>query len=133
RRAKLLDALLHDADRLAHLLHADAVAVVVVAVLAHGDIEIHFGIALVGLRLAQIPGRPRAAHHHAGEPPGPGVGELHYADIDVALLEDAVVGEQPFEVVANLQERIAEGGDVVDQFYRQILVHAANAEIGRVH
>src|SRR5262249_26112425 len=37
RRAELLQALLHDPDRLAHLLHADAVAVVIVAVLADRD------------------------------------------------------------------------------------------------
>ena len=131
--AQLGDALLHDADRLAHLFHADAVAVVAVAVLADRDVEIHLGVALVGLRLAQIPGGARAAHHHAGEAPLPGVLERHHADVDVALLEDAVVGEQPFEIVADLQERIAERLDVVDQLRRQVLVHAADAEIGRVH
>ena len=38
-----------------------------------------------------------------------------------------------FEVVDHLQERIAEGADVVDQFCRQILVHAAGTEVGRMH
>ena len=75
RRAQLLQALLHDADGLAHLLHADQIAVVVVAVLADRNVEIELGIAFVGLRLAQIPGGARAAHHHAGEAPGPGVVE----------------------------------------------------------
>src|SRR4029079_2231786 len=92
RRAEFRDALPHDAHRLSHLFHADAVAVVAVAVLADRDVEIHLGIALVGLRLAQIPGRARAAHHHAGEAPLPGVIERDDADIDIALLEDAVAG-----------------------------------------
>ena len=49
------------------------IAVVAVAVLADGDVEIELGVALVGLRLAQIPGGAGAAHHDAGEAPGPGV------------------------------------------------------------
>src|SRR5262249_25613997 len=108
-------------------------AVVAVAVSADRDVELHLRIALVGLRLAQIPGGARAAHHDAGESPGPGVGEPDYADVDVALLEDAVVGEQLLEVVADLEEWLAEPVDVVDQLGRQILVHAADAEIVGMH
>src|SRR5207249_2330390 len=84
-RAQLGDALLHDADRLAHLLHAEAVAVVAVAVLADRNVEIHLGVALIGLRLAQVPGRARAAHHHARETPLPAVLDANHADIDIAL------------------------------------------------
>ena len=40
---QLLQALLHDADRLPHLFHADAIAVVAIAVLADRNIEIQFG------------------------------------------------------------------------------------------
>src|SRR5262249_50207744 len=87
----------------------------------------------VGLRLAQIPGSARAAHHHAGKTPAPRVRELDHADVDVALLEDAVVGEQDLEVVADLEEGIAERLDVVDELLGQVLVHAADAEIGGVH
>ena len=133
RAAQFFDALLHDAHRLAHLFHADAVAVVAVAVLADRNVEFEFGIAFVRLRPAQIPGRARAAHHHAGEAPVPGILQLDHADIDVALLEDAVAGEQAVEIVDHLQERIAERADVVDQLRRQILMHAAGPEIGRVH
>ena len=130
---QLLAALLHDGGRLAHLLHADEVAVVAVAVLADGNIELHLLVAFVRLRLAQIPRRAGAAHHHAREAPGPGVLELHHADVDVALLEDAVAGEQSLEVVADPEERVAERVNVVDQLWRQILVHAARAEVGRMH
>ncbi len=133
RAAQLVAALLHDARRLAHLLHADEIAVVAIAVLADGNIEVHFLVAFVGLRLAQIPSRARAAHHHAGKPPGPALGERDDADVDVALLEDAVAGEQRLEIVADFEERIAEIVDVVDELRRQILVDAARPEIGRVH
>jgi hypothetical protein len=71
-QAQLLQALFHDAHRLAHLLHADAVAVVIVAVLADRDVEIELGIAFVGLRSAQVPGGAGAAHHDPGKTPTPG-------------------------------------------------------------
>ena len=64
---------------------------------------------------------------------GPGVVEGDHADIDIALLEDAVVGEQAFDVVADFEERIAEGVDVGDQLGRQVLMHAARPDIGRMH
>src|SRR5690606_33338760 len=85
-----LHALPHDLGRLAHLLHADQIAVIAVAVLADRNIEIHLRVALVGLALAQVPWRTGTAHHHAREPPGPCVLERDHADIGVALLEDAV-------------------------------------------
>src|SRR5262249_18465923 len=91
RRSQLFQALLHDADRLAHLLHAHEIAVVAVAVLADGNVEIEFRVTFVGLRLAQIPGGAGAAHHDAGEAPRPRVGKRDRADAGVALLEDAVV------------------------------------------
>src|SRR5437660_133850 len=74
--AKLFDALFHDAYRLTHLFHAHEVAIVAVAVLADRDVEIKLGVAFIGLRLAQVPCRSGAAHHHAGKSPGPRLGEL---------------------------------------------------------
>ena len=113
--AQLRQALLHDADRLAHLLHADDLAVVVVAVAADRDVELELLVALVRLRLAQVPGRAGAADHDAGEAPAPGVLERDEADVDVALLEDAVADDELVEVVDDLQERVAERLDVVDE------------------
>src|SRR5260370_21505169 len=121
RAAQLVAALLHDARRLAHLLHADEIAVVAIAVLADGNIEVHFLVAFVGLRLAQIPSRARAAHHHAGKSPGPALVERYDADVDVALLEDAIAGEQRLEIVADFEERIAEIVDVSDELQREVL------------
>src|ERR1700683_1703784 len=133
RRVQLLAALSHDLYRLAHLFHADHIAIVAVAVLADGNIEIHLLVAFVGLRLAQVPWRPGAAHHDAREAPRPGVRQLDNADVDIALLEDAVARKQNLHIVADLEEGITKGLNVVDKFARQILVDAAGAEVGRVH
>ena len=62
-----------------------------------------------------------------------GLGAVDHADVDIALLEDAVVGEQRLDVVEHLGEVLAEFVDVVEQLRRQVLVHAAGAEIGGVH
>src|SRR5262249_5563811 len=85
RRQQACTALLHDLYGLAHLFHADAVAIVVVAVLADRNIEIELAIALVGLGLAQIPGGARAAQHHAREAPSQTVPEADHTNVDVAL------------------------------------------------
>ena len=45
------------------------IAVVAIAVLADGNLEIQLVVALVGLAAAQVPGDARAAQHHAGEAP----------------------------------------------------------------
>ena len=130
---QLLARLFHDADRLPHLLHADQIAVVAVAVLADRNVELELLVALVGLRLAQVPGGAGAAHHDARKAPGERLFERDDADVDVALLEYPVAGQQRLEIVADFKERIAEGVDVVDQLARQVLVDAARTEIGGVH
>ncbi len=54
----------------------------------------------------------------------------HHADVDVALLEDAVVGDQALDVVAGSSGRLSHHvGDVVDQRGRQVLVDAARTEV----
>src|SRR3712207_9359923 len=65
----------------------------IVAVFSNRNVEVELGIALVRLRLAQVPSGAGAAHHYAGEAPGPGILELHITDADVALLEDAITHE----------------------------------------
>ena len=128
-----VDALAHDGGGLAHLLHADHLAVVIVAVLADRDVEIHLVIAFVGLGLAQVPCGARATHHDPGKAPRPGVLERHIADVDVALLEDAVLDEQLPKIVDSFQEGVDPLADVFDQAVGQVLVDAARAEIRGVH
>ena len=132
RRAQLGNRLVDDRDRLAHLFHADEVAVIAVAVLAHGDLELELVVAFVGLRTAQVPGQPRSAHHDAGKAPVEDLFFRHHADIGIALLEDAVFGQQPVDIGQHVGEMVGPFLDIVDQRGRQVLVHAAGPEIGRV-
>src|SRR5205807_5236975 len=74
-----------------------------------------------------------AAYHHTGETPTPGVRELDHGDTYVALLEDAIFRQQPLDVVAALEEAIAERPDVVEELRRQVLVHPSDPKIVRVH
>src|SRR5262249_16080294 len=75
----------------------------------------------------------RAAHHDAGKAPCPGISELNDTNINVALLEDPVVGQKLLEVVADAEKRTAKGLDVVDQLLGQVLVNTADPEEGRMH
>ena len=55
------------------------------------------------------------------------------ADVDVAHLEDAVLGQQPVDVVEHLGEVLRPGVDVVEEAVGQVLVDAAGPEVGGVH
>ena len=89
---------------------------------------------LVGLRLAQVPGGARAADHRAGEAPGHGVFLLTDADVDVALLEDAVVGDQAHRVLEQSSRNGSSQSPMsASSFSRHVLVDAADAEIIGVH
>src|SRR3546814_19027852 len=84
----------HNARGLAHLLAADHHAVVAVAFGADGDVELHPVVDVIGLRLAEVPGKAGSADHRAGEAPGERVRLRPPGDVDVALLEDAVVDDK---------------------------------------
>src|SRR5690606_31845519 len=133
RFIQLADALQHDGRRLSHLLHPHQVAIVAVAVLADWNVKIHLVVALVWLRLAQVPGTAGAADHYPRESPSPAVIEGDDADIGVPLLEDAVAGEQAVDVVDDFGKLVTEAFDIIDQLLRQVLVDAAWSEIGSVH
>ena len=117
----------------AHLFHAHDIAVVIVAVLADRNLEIEFAVALVRLAAAQVPCHAGRAQHHARHAPHLGFGAIDHADIDIALLEDAVFGQQAFDIVQHLGKMLAEFVDVLGQARRHILMHAAGAEIGGMH
>ena len=93
--------MIHDFDRLTHLFHANDLPVVIVAMPPDRNVEIHLLVAFVRLRLAQIPWRSRAAHHHPGKAAAPAILEADDADIDIALFENAVVDEKRLQVVAD--------------------------------
>ena len=63
-----VEALLHDPRRLADLLDPHHEAVVAVALVPTGHVELHLVVDFVGLALAQIPGQAGGADHRPREP-----------------------------------------------------------------
>ena len=133
RFTQQLAALFDDLRGLVHLLHTAEIAIIAIAVLADRNFEIEFAVNFVRLRAAQIPGHAGAAHHHTRETPLQRVFLADDADIDVALLEDAVAGEQAFDVSYFRRKLIGPGVDIFDERRRQILVDTAWAHIVGVH
>ena len=90
------------------------VAVVTVAVYAHGNIEIHLRIGIVGLLFAHVPLNAGAAQHHAGKAFLQGALGRYHAHAHGALFPDAVVGEQAFVLVYTAGEALGKGLDKVE-------------------
>ena len=129
----VVDALFHDRHGLAHFLDAHEIAAIAIAVLADGDIEVQAVIDVIGLGLAQVPGDIAGAQIGSGETPIEGVLGADRPDIHRALLEDAVFRQQPLDIVDVGRVDVGERHDVVGQAIGQVLMHAAGAEISRVH
>ena len=94
------DTLLDDASTFAHLIHAAQIAVIAIAILANRHFELQFRIDFIGLAAAQIPRDARPTDHHARKAPVQNRLLIDDPDIDVALLEDAVIGQQGLDIVA---------------------------------
>ena len=127
--AQLFAGLADDLRRFPHLLHPAEITVIAVAVLAQRNLEVEVVVALVRLVATQVPGDAGPSHHHAGEAPGQGLFLADHTNIDVPLLEDAVAGDQAFDVVTDRREALGPAVDVLDQLIGQVLVDAARPEI----
>ena len=99
----------------AHLFHAHDIAVVIVAVLADRNLEIELVVALVRLARRRSQCTPVERSITPDMPQHLGFGAIDHADIDIALLEDAVFGQQAFDIVQHLGEVLAEFVDVLEQ------------------
>jgi len=151
-------ALFDDAVGLTHFFNAHQIAVITVAGFADRNVKVHLVVNLVGLLLAQVPGKTGTAKH------GPGKSEVeralwrHHADTDGPLFPDAVVGEQGFilvniawkarhEIVDKVEQRaltvfvqrlnrlcILDFADLVLRHrFRQVAVNTARAKVGGMH
>ena len=129
----VLQALAHDLVRLAHFLHAAQIARVAIAGLADRNIEIHFIVHIVRLRLAQIPRHARGAQHRPRKAPIQRLVPSHDADIDRALLEDAIFGQQLFDIGEEFRKAFGIVPDILGKAFGHILMHAAGTEIIGVH
>src|SRR5205085_6375617 len=67
--------------------------------------------------------------HSAGKSPSRGWLGGNGTGVDGAILEDAIRGQQPFDVVDRLRECLAKCEYVLGEARRQVEVHAAGAEI----
>ena len=119
-----------EADVRSHRVHE---AVVAVAGGADRNVELHPVIDLIGLRAAEIPRNAGGADHRAREAPGDRVVLVDHADVDVALLEDAVVRDEADRVLEQMHPVIEPVAKIDEQLFRQIVANAARPEVIGVH
>ena len=119
--------------RLDHLGDPDPVAVVVVADRADRDVEVHLRVGEVVEGLAQVPGltggaQQRPGHAQLQEP-------LAGDDADPfgALQEDLVAVQQRFVLADPDRHVVDEGAALRLEAERDVLDHAADLEVARVH
>jgi hypothetical protein len=108
---KLGDRLADDAHRLAHLLAADEVAVVAVALGADRDVEVVLLVAAVRLVLAQVERHAARPQVRAREAVGDRVLLGDDADAGGPVGEDLVPGQEVQDLLEERQELVAEGED----------------------
>src|SRR6185295_2212264 len=124
----LVERLLEDAARLLHLLDAAEIAVVRVAGLADGNVEVVVLVAEVRALLAQIPLDARRAQTRAREAVADRDVARHHADALQAIDPDAVRREQALDVALDaLRQVLDEALDAVDPAGRQVARVAADA------
>src|SRR3984885_2639510 len=113
--AQPVHALADDAVGLAHLSHAHQVAVVAIAIDPDRYVEIERRIHLVRPLAPQIPLDARTAQHRTGKAELQCALGRYHADVDGALLPDAIVGQQRFVLIHPPREFLGEGLDEIQQ------------------
>eukprot|EP01137_Pigoraptor_chileana_P034030 Opistho-2@25945 len=129
----IVQALVDNAQRLPHLLTADQIAVVAVAVAADRNIKLHAVVHIVGLRLADVPGDTRCAQHGATEAPVHCLLCGHNTNIDETLLPDAVACEKFFSFVNARAELLNKLVNVLHEADGHVQGDAARPHIRRMH
>ena len=115
-----------------HFGHSAEIPIIAIAIVSDRDPEIELLVTFVGLRSTQVPGHAGPPDHDPGKSPVERVLPRHDTDIDIALLEYAVFGQQLFDVVQNGGEFVGPIENVVQQVFREVLVDASRPEIRRV-
>lgn len=128
----LVEALMDDAEGLPEFFHAAEVAVVAISVNAHGHVEVYLIVGIVRLAFPHVPGDARAAEHDARERVVESVGGGDDTDALGAAFPDAVVCEEFFGFVDAVAELGCPLVDVIEEADREIRVHAAGANVGRM-
>src|SRR5215813_7660496 len=129
----VIEALLDDPQTLAHLGYAHDGAVITIAALRSGNLELELIVAGVRPPLAEVPLESAGAQARACHAPLDSLIQRVSADADGARFEDAVLHDQP---VVLIQPPPHIRDEVSDRFVPalwQVLRHAADAEPTRVH
>ena len=132
-RLEAVEALLDDLQRLAHLLDADQVAGVVVAVRVGRDVEVVGLVAAVGHLLAHVPGEARRAQQRSRHTQGDAAGDVEVAGALEPGLPDRLAGQQLVVLVDALGHHLQELADLLDRARRQVLRDAAGTDVVVVH
>src|ERR1017187_766089 len=107
-------ALENDAPALPELGHPHEVAVICVGVLSDRDLEVQLRIALVGNRAPDVPLETGGPKRRARDPQFHAPLGVQDADVDRALLPDAVLRQELLVFVDALVEGLREGTDLLD-------------------
>ena len=135
-RAHLLEApdrLIGDARGLAHLVHADHVAIVGIAVRTHRDLEVVAIVAAVRLGLAQIPSHPRAAQDRPRDAQRHGVAGRERRHALGAREPNRVLAQQGLVLVDVRRHLVDEGAAALEQAFGDVARQAAHPEVGGRH
>ena len=124
--------MINDLQAFAYLQHAHQVAIIAIAARADGHIEFHPVINIIGLAFAQIPSTAGSTQARPAEAPSHGLFRAHHANINGALLEDAVFCEQAFQILEEIRKFLCPDSNSVFKPRRQILRNATRAEVIRV-
>lgn len=128
-RRDFVQALADDTQALAHLLHAAQIAVVAIAVGAHGNVELDLGVLVVWLRLAKVPRDAAPPQHHAAEAVVERLLGGDEANADGALLPDAVARNDLLDLVDAAPKLRRPHEDVIEQPVREVEGDAARAHV----
>ena len=128
-----VERLVDDLQRLAHLGHADAVAVVVVADGPDRDLEVEVVVARVGRGLAQVPRVAGGAQQRAGDAELQQRLLVHDVGAAQTREQELVVVDQVRVLVQARREAGRELLDLLDPAGRDVLGDAADLEVARVH
>src|SRR5256714_1119397 len=124
---QLLQSLLDDAPRLSHLFESDEVSVVRVAVLAHGNLEVHVGVGRVWTAFAYVPRDAGASERRAGKTNRNRILRRDDADADGSTEPDAVLRQKRLVLFQALREIVYEALHVFSKTLVCVVRHAADA------
>ena len=119
----------HDLRALRDLGELDHVAIPVIAVLTHGDIEVKIIIDAVAVHLAQIKGEPRRAQIRPRHTARECLLRRHGRRATNAADKNLVAREETVVLREEVRHTVDKGADHLRRLGREILLYPANADV----